>query len=171
MEYQTNTLIKLKRINRWESYEASDLGIVRDAWALDERVIYSGAGFLDLSDVLFSELNCDSIDMLNILVVALYELCIASHTLILLNSNFGNLIDLHIGIDYFCVDLLWSDLRWKVTGNGKWEKWYVMDHQSVTNLQNLVHGFWEDSKALVYRGSRKSPDRLGQGQYETNCEL
>ena len=50
-------------------------------------------------------------------------------------------------------------------------KWYVMDHQSVTNLQNLVHGFWEDSKALVYRGSRKSPDRLGQGQYETNCEL
>jgi hypothetical protein len=46
-----------------------------------------------------------------------------------------------------------------------------MDHQSVTNLQNLVHGFWEDSKALVYRGSRKTPNRLGQGQYETICEL
>ena len=135
------------------------------------RTAYSGAGFLDLSDVLFSELNCNSIDMLNILVVALYELCIALHTLILSNSNCGNLIDLHIGIDYVCVDLLWSDCRWKVTGIGNEMKWYVMDHQSVTNLQNLVHGFWEDSKALVYRGSRKSPNRLGQGQYETNCEL
>ena len=35
-------------------------------------------------------------------------------------------------------------------------KWYVMDHQSVTNLQNLVHGFWEDSKALVSE-ARVSP--------------
>jgi hypothetical protein len=58
-----------------------------------------------LSDTLLSELNCVSIDMLNILVIALYELCIALHTLILLNSNCGNLIDLHIGIDYVCVDL------------------------------------------------------------------
>ena len=40
--------------------------------------------------------------------------------------------------------------------NGKWEKWNVMDHQSVTNLQNLVHGFWEDSKALVSE-ARVSP--------------
>ena len=66
---------------------------------------YSGAGFLDLSDVLFSELNCNSIDMLNILIVALYELSIALHTLILSNSNCGNLFDLHIGMDYICVDL------------------------------------------------------------------
>ena len=57
MGYQSNVLIEFKGINRWWSYEASDLGIVRDAWALDEYALYSGAGFLDLFDILYSELK------------------------------------------------------------------------------------------------------------------
>jgi len=31
-------------------------------------------------------------------------------------------------------------------------------------LQNLARRFWQDPKALVYLGHRKSPNRLGQGQ-------
>ena len=50
----------------------------------------------------------------------------------------------------------------KVTGIGK-EMNGMLWSPMCDKLQNLVHGFWEDSKALVYLGSRKSPTGWGKG--------
>jgi len=64
-----------------------------------------GAGFLDLFDILYSELNCVSVDMLIINWIALSD-CVAYalHCPNTVKLELFYLIDLHAGMVINCVD-------------------------------------------------------------------
>ena len=44
------------------------------------------------------------------------------------------------------------------------KKRIVLGHRRVTNLQSLARRFWQDPKALVYLGHRKSLTGWGRGR-------